>query len=215
MITFLLGIFRLGFLDVVLSRALLRGFVTAVAIVIMVYASSVILLPDMLTRQFISEQLIPMFGLTELEHTLNPQSTLDKFIFIVDNLFSHTHRITAIISFSALFALVLLRSFKGAFKRYWWIYRVPEVLVVVIISTSEFISQHPVLRTKIGAVLSAEFRWDEDGVDVLGSVPINTDGHFVNFPLRRTTLRFLRRTTSTAVQVIHSLLISARILISH
>lgn len=167
LITFLLGIFRLGFLDVVLSRALLRGFVTAVAIVIMV------------------EQLIPMFGLTELEHTLNPQSTLDKFIFIVDNLFSHTHRITAIISFSALFALVLLRSFKGAFKRYWWIYRVPEVLVVVIIST----------------MLSAEFRWDEDGVDVLGSVPINTDGHFVNFPLRRTTLRFLRRTTSTAVLI--------------
>ncbi len=35
LISFLLGIFRLGFLDVVLSRALLRGFVTAVAVVIM------------------------------------------------------------------------------------------------------------------------------------------------------------------------------------
>jgi len=32
---FLLGFFRLGFIDVVLSRALLRGFVTAVAVVIM------------------------------------------------------------------------------------------------------------------------------------------------------------------------------------
>lgn len=31
----LLGLFRLGFIDVVLSRALLRGFVTAMAIVIM------------------------------------------------------------------------------------------------------------------------------------------------------------------------------------
>jgi MFS superfamily sulfate permease-like transporter len=28
--TFLLGIFRLGFMDVILSRALLRGFITAV-----------------------------------------------------------------------------------------------------------------------------------------------------------------------------------------
>jgi MFS superfamily sulfate permease-like transporter len=32
--TFLLGFFRLGFLDSVLSRALLRGFVTAVALVV-------------------------------------------------------------------------------------------------------------------------------------------------------------------------------------
>jgi len=35
LISFLLGFFRLGFIDVVLSRALLRGFVTAVAVVIM------------------------------------------------------------------------------------------------------------------------------------------------------------------------------------
>lgn len=35
LISFVLGFFRLGFLDVVLSRALLRGFVTAVAVVIM------------------------------------------------------------------------------------------------------------------------------------------------------------------------------------
>ncbi len=35
LISFLLGLLRLGFLDVVLSRALLRGFVTAVAVVIM------------------------------------------------------------------------------------------------------------------------------------------------------------------------------------
>lgn len=36
-IEFFLGFFRLGFIDVVLSRALLRGFITAVAVVIMVY----------------------------------------------------------------------------------------------------------------------------------------------------------------------------------
>ena len=35
--SFLLGFFRLGFIDVVLSRALLRGFVSAIAVVIMVY----------------------------------------------------------------------------------------------------------------------------------------------------------------------------------
>ena len=36
LISFLLGVFRLGIIDVVLSRALLRGFITAVAVVIMV-----------------------------------------------------------------------------------------------------------------------------------------------------------------------------------
>lgn len=36
LISFCLGFFRLGFLDVVLSRALLRGFISAVAFVIMV-----------------------------------------------------------------------------------------------------------------------------------------------------------------------------------
>lgn len=35
-ITFALGLFRLGFLDVVLSRALLKGFITAVGVVIFV-----------------------------------------------------------------------------------------------------------------------------------------------------------------------------------
>src|ERR1700722_13439244 len=35
LITFLLGVLRLGFIDVVLSRALLRGFITAIAVVIM------------------------------------------------------------------------------------------------------------------------------------------------------------------------------------
>jgi len=37
LLQFLLGFLRLGFIDVVLSRALLRGFITAVAVVIMMH----------------------------------------------------------------------------------------------------------------------------------------------------------------------------------
>ncbi|THH27826.1 hypothetical protein EUX98_g6364 [Antrodiella citrinella] len=167
LISFLLGFFRLGFLDVVLSRALLRGFVTAVAVVISI------------------EQLIPMFGLTALHHKYNPQSTLEKFMFLVEYAMSEGHRTTTIISFAALSALVAMRSFKSLFKKYWFIYRIPEVLVVVVIST----------------MLSDEFGWDEDGVDILGSVPINTGGAFVRFPIHHLTLRYLRKTTSTAVLI--------------
>lgn len=51
-------------------------------------------------------------------------------------------------------------------------------------------------------VLSDEFDWDSDGVDILGSVPINTGGSFVHFPIHKMTLRYLRKTTSTAVYVL-------------
>ncbi|KAJ2986195.1 hypothetical protein NUW54_g9868 [Trametes sanguinea] len=140
LISFLLGLFRLGFLDVVLSRALLRGFVTAVAVVIMI------------------EQLIPMIGLTNLEHVLQPKTTLDKFVFLVENAFTHAHRLTTIISFGALAVLVGMRSFKRVCRRYWFIYRLPEVFIVVVLST----------------FLSDKFGWDQDGVEILGAVPINT-----------------------------------------
>ncbi|KAG2067906.1 hypothetical protein BDR04DRAFT_1129430 [Suillus decipiens] len=113
----MLGFFRLGFLDVVLSRALLRGFVTAVAVVITV------------------EQLIPMFGLVPLENQMNPESTLDKIIFLLEFSWSDYHRPTMLVSFGALFVLIFMRTFKGYFKRIWWIERLPEVLLVTVLST--------------------------------------------------------------------------------
>ena len=58
-------------------------------------------------------------------------------VFLVDNAFTHTHRLTATISFGALAILVLLRKIKFTFKRYWWIYRIPEVLLVVVVSTGK------------------------------------------------------------------------------
>ncbi|KAH9910992.1 sulfate anion transporter [Epithele typhae] len=167
LISFLLGLFRLGFLDVVLSRALLRGFVTAVAVVIMI------------------EQLIPMFGLTQLEHVLQPKSTLEKLLFLIENAFTHAHRLTTIISFGALAVLVLVRTFKQAFKKYWFIYRIPEVFIVVVVST----------------LLCSELDWDDDGVEILGAVPISSGSSFVSFPLTKATLKYLRRTTSTAVLI--------------
>ena len=48
-------------------------------------------------------------------------------------------------------------------------------------------------------VLSDEFRWDDDGIAILGDVPIHTRGHFVQFPLHHNNIRYLRETTSTAV----------------
>jgi high affinity sulfate transporter 1 len=167
LISFLLGFFRLGFIDVVLSRAMLQGFITAIAVVILI------------------EQLIPMFGLTALSGAVHPHTTLDKLLFLVENAFTHSHRTTTSISFGALLVLVTIRCVKTFFKKWWWIYRLPEVLVVVVFST----------------ILSDTLRWNDDGVAILGSVPINTGGSFIEFPLRHRNLAYLRRTTSTAVLI--------------
>ncbi|KAF9256752.1 sulfate anion transporter [Marasmius fiardii PR-910] len=167
--SFLLGFFRLGFLDIVLSRALLRGFVAAIAVVIMI------------------EQLIPMFGLVNLEHTLHPSSTIEKFLFLLKHAPESYHAPTTMVSFSTLLILILARTAKNRLKNYrylGWIESLPEVLVVVVLST----------------ILSSTFRWDHHGVDILGYVPIN-HGTFFESPFHHQTLKYLKRTTSTSVLI--------------
>ena len=148
-----------------------------------------------------SEQLIPMLGLVALEHKLNPQTTLEKIIFLVENGFTRTHRPTAFVSTIALTALVMLRMLKASLRRYKWIARVPEVLIVVIVSTSTFhFSKIRMVYDTISAVLSNEFRWDDDGIAILGDVPIHRRGHyFFRFPFHHHNIPYLRETTSTAV----------------
>ena len=77
-----------------------------------------------------------MLGLTAIEHTINPQTTLDKFLFLVEYGFTHFHKQTALTSLAALLALIFLRSAKQLVKKWPILYRMPEVLVVVILSTS-------------------------------------------------------------------------------
>ncbi|KAJ6491661.1 sulfate anion transporter [Mycena vitilis] len=165
--SFLLGFFRLGFMDVVLSRALLRGFISAIAVVIL------------------TEQLVPMFGLSAIMHKVHPESTFDKVVFLLEHIFPNANLRTTIVSFSALAVLVGLRVIKGAFQKYWWIYRLPEVLLVVVVAT----------------LLSDEFRWDQEGVEILGAVPITSMKSFVQIPLQAVNLQYLRRTTSTSMLI--------------
>ena len=79
-----------------------------------------------------------MFGLTKLQQLVDPETALQKLQFLAENVFTHAHKPTTIISFGALFSLVLFREFKRLFKRKWWIYNLPEILIVVVVSTSKF-----------------------------------------------------------------------------
>ncbi|CAE6441231.1 unnamed protein product [Rhizoctonia solani] len=170
--SFALGLLRLGFIDVVLSRALLRGFVTAVAVVITI------------------EQLIPMLGLVKLEHSIKPVpvTTIDKFLFIVQNAGTHAHWLTTIISFATLVALLSARAVKRrlAKREGWrWVKFIPEVFLAVVIATA----------------LCDKFDWDLQGVDILGSASIKKGAKLFDFPVKHANLKFLKATTSTAVLI--------------
>lgn len=114
--TFFLGICRLGFLDVVLSRALLRGFITAIAIIILI------------------EQLVPMLGLNAILQHGSSMHPIDKLTFVVQNI-GKTNIPTAILSAIALSVLIGAKSIKQYFKDVRALRYIPEIFLTVVIST--------------------------------------------------------------------------------
>ncbi|WVQ78791.1 hypothetical protein IAT38_000882 [Cryptococcus sp. DSM 104549] len=169
-ITSLLGLLRLGFLDVVLSRALLRGFITAVGVIIFI------------------EQLIPMLGLAAiLAHPDGsreaPTRPITKFIFTLQHL-HHTNKTTAILSFTSLGFLILVRVLKGRVVQRpggAWVKYVPEILVLVVGTT----------------FLANVLNWDARGVEVLGKVKGGASLPF-GLPINSRTLKYFNFTLPTA-----------------
>ena len=51
-------------------------------------------------------------------------------------------------------------------------------------------------------VLSARYRWDLDGVDILGTVSVNAGASLIQFPISGKNLKYLHGTTPTAVYVL-------------
>ncbi|KAG8991328.1 hypothetical protein FRB90_001392, partial [Tulasnella sp. 427] len=165
MISFVLGMFRLGFIDVILSRALQRGFITAVALVIMI------------------EQLVPMLGLSRLQRELQPVTTIEKFLFLVEYAWSNTHVLTAAISLGCLSFLILTRMMKTRLRKHFpGIFYVPEVFLLVVFST----------------VLCEAVGWGDKGVAILGEVHARRGTIFGN-PVSKRNLTYLTDTTSTAL----------------
>jgi MFS superfamily sulfate permease-like transporter len=90
-VIFAAGLFRLGFLDNVLSRPFLRGFISAIGIVIFI------------------DQLIPEMGLTQLAAGaggVSHGSCVDKLIFLVENI-PNAHAMTTAVSFGS-FAIIMV-----------------------------------------------------------------------------------------------------------
>lgn len=91
----LAGLTRLGFLDNMLSRPFLRGFITAIALVIIV------------------DQLIPELGLEGLskQAAVNHGSTATKLAFLFRNI-KNSHGLTSAVSFGSF---VIIMAFRYMF----------------------------------------------------------------------------------------------------
>jgi MFS superfamily sulfate permease-like transporter len=134
--TFGLGFFRLGFLDSVLSRALLRGFILAVAAIVMIEMSSSILGLDPAIGQCLE------FGLSQ---NLNPPTVTDSesyvgqspFMNLIDIIrkLGNAHLLTTIVSIFSISFLVGMKQIKIHYKRMKWVQLMPEILVLVVVTT--------------------------------------------------------------------------------
>ena len=116
-VIFIAGLARLGFLDSVLSRPFLRGFISAIGFVIFV------------------DQAIPELGLSKLaEHEVAHKSTAEKFVFLAKNV-GNSHGLTAAISLSAFSVIMVLREMKKRLQpRYPRVAYIPDRFIVVALS---------------------------------------------------------------------------------
>lgn len=111
------GLFRFGFLDNILSRALLKGFIGAMGLIMII------------------NELAIELGLTHLD--AHPHSTIDKLWFVVTNI-GETHRKTFAISSITLVLMLVVRHFKNTmvnkYKLPSFIY-IPDLLLMVGLGT--------------------------------------------------------------------------------
>lgn len=90
---FLMGLGRFGFIDNVLSRPFLRGFISSIGLVIFI------------------DQLTPVLGLSQVAHdlpTVPHRSTVEKLQFIFTHL-GDWHRLSGIIGIVSFVVIMVLR----------------------------------------------------------------------------------------------------------
>lgn len=113
------GVFRFGFLDNVLSRALLKGFLGAMGLIMIV-----------------NELAIEM-GMSQLAKTQPHTTTIEKLVFVFKN-FRLSHAKTVVLTLVTLTIVLIVRTIKdklvNKYKKPSAIY-IPELLTMVVTAT--------------------------------------------------------------------------------
>ncbi|KAI2641270.1 sulfate transporter 4.1 [Xylaria nigripes] len=116
---FILGLGRFGYIDNVLSRPFLRGFISSIGIVIFI------------------DQLAPVLGLNKVAHTVPNVahgSTVDKLRFVLTHL-GDWHELSGIVGISSFAAIMALREIKRRLQpRYPSVAYFPDRLLIVVLS---------------------------------------------------------------------------------
>ncbi|KAI8058257.1 sulfate transporter family-domain-containing protein [Syncephalis plumigaleata] len=137
----ILGLFRLGFLDSVLSRTMLRGFIAAVGVVICIL------------------QCVPLMGLSAMmRDELEPDASAMETLWWLMMHIKHAHIPTALMGFGCIGALLTARLIKRRLARcrphLVWPQLVPEILLVMVAAI----------------LVTRGLRLDQRGVGVLGDI---------------------------------------------
>jgi len=116
---FIMGLTRLGYLESVLSRPFLRGFISAIGLVIFI------------------DQLTPTIGLAaaaKAHHDVSHKTTWDKMVFLVTHL-TEAHKLSAIIGIVCFVIVMVLREVKRRLQpKYPGVAYFPDRLLVVVLS---------------------------------------------------------------------------------
>ncbi|PIA18407.1 hypothetical protein COEREDRAFT_18143, partial [Coemansia reversa NRRL 1564] len=113
--TFVLGIFRFGFLDSMISESSLRGFISGTAIVVLIGQARIVL------------------GIPTTSDVVH-STPWNDLKYMVSHL-GQTHAMTAAVSLGALALLRLIHAAKAQFTRARWLQNIPDTLVVVVLAT--------------------------------------------------------------------------------
>ncbi|GAP86999.1 putative sulfate transporter [Rosellinia necatrix] len=116
---FIMGLGRFGFIDNVLSRPFLRGFISSIGLVIFI------------------DQMTPVLGLTQAARHLPSvphPSTVDKLRFVFTHL-GEWHQLSGLIGIVSFVVIMVLREIKRRLQpRYPGVAYFPDRLIVVVLS---------------------------------------------------------------------------------
>ncbi|KAI0965791.1 putative sulfate transporter [Xylaria arbuscula] len=116
---FIMGLGRFGFIDNVLSRPFLRGFISSIGVVILI------------------DQLTPVLGLNKVMASIPGaphRNTVEKFVFVITHL-GQWHQLSGIIGIVSFVVIMVLREIKRRLQpRYPSVAYFPDRLLVVVLS---------------------------------------------------------------------------------
>lgn len=158
-----LGTIRLGFLGNILSKALLRGFISSVGLV-------------MIINSLVSELKLNKI-LKEVEgHYHTP---VGKVLFLIRYSSEYYHKPTALLSLICFLILITMRILKKkVMKHHRWLIFVPEILIVV--AASIYLSLRYDFKHSYGISTIGDFK--TDGFGVVGN-PLATENRWLYSPL--------------------------------